>query len=317
MASFTIGVFAENPLLRDEACKKLGKKTSPDDVTFYSGVFEGNIITALDPAAFPAKVQPLVFSANLSDYCVVIADGVSPRLGEIIVTLDLLGKKSGCLVSQTIDFTPFVKGTSLEKWPVFATFDEAKLDALKFVPPETSGTPKGIVDHAFEVKGVGTIVLGVLKRGEISVHDKLTVFPILKQIEVRSIQMHDEDVKKAGCNDRFGLSVRGLESKDFERGFVLGKEMQSSKKVSFELAPSRFLREPVNNGEVLHASAGFQMAPCKISFEGSEAKAGEKKQAVVEFEKEFAFDSEDSLVLCRLNSRTLRVVASGKALKTA
>ncbi|MFA6048753.1 MAG: hypothetical protein WC792_02285 [Candidatus Micrarchaeia archaeon] len=319
MASFTVGVFAENPLLREEACKQLGKKNDAVDVTFYSGVFEGKIISALDPSGFPEKIQPLVFAANLSDYCVVIADAISPRLGEIIVVLDLLGRKNGVLVSQTIDFAPFVKGTSLENWKVFPTFDEAKMEVLGFNPPEAEvgKSPKGIIDHAFEVKGVGTILLGVLKRGEISVHDKLKLFPPALPIEVRSIQMHDADVKKTGLNDRFGLCIRGLESKDVERGFVAATEMNASKKISIAAAPTKFLREPVQNNEVLHASCGFQMAPCKIVFEGTELKAGETKAATLEFEREYAFDSEDSLLLCRLNSRTLRVVAKGNGLKPA
>ncbi len=319
MASFTVGVFSENPVLREEACKKMGKKNNSDDVNFYSGVFEGKIISSLDCASFPAKIQSLVFAANLSDYCVVIADALTPKLGEIIVTLDLLGKKHGVLVTQTIDFAPLVKGTSLENWKVHPTFDEAKLDVFQFEPeraPEGK-IPKGIVDHAFEVKGVGSIVLGVLKRGEIKVHDKLMMYPVQKAFEVRSIQMHDADVKSAGCNDRFGLAVRGLESKDVERGFVISTQMQSATKVSAQLSAARFLRQPILNGEVLHAGCGFQMGPCKVFFEGAELKAGQTISAIFEFEQPIAFDSEDDFVACRFNSQTLRVVAVGKQLKQA
>ncbi|MGC9114312.1 MAG: hypothetical protein ACP5IG_04520, partial [Candidatus Micrarchaeia archaeon] len=115
MSSLNIAVVGEDAALRESICKELAKKGSSDEIAFYNSIYQGKIITCLDPVQFPQKIASLVFSLSLSNYCVLAANAVSPAVGEAIIALDLLGKKSGCVVSENPDLlAPLLKNTALE-----------------------------------------------------------------------------------------------------------------------------------------------------------------------------------------------------------
>lgn len=64
------------------------------------------------------------------------------------------------------------------------------------------------VDHAFSVKGVGTVVLGLVTKGTVKKHDALKVLPGTKTVQVRSIQKHDDDFDLASEGDRVGSGLK-------------------------------------------------------------------------------------------------------------
>ncbi|MCI4361477.1 MAG: hypothetical protein L3J91_07200, partial [Thermoplasmata archaeon] len=66
------------------------------------------------------------------------------------------------------------------------------------------GTVQVPIDHAFPVKGVGAVALGVVRRGSLTAHEKLRLFPTPKLVEIRSIQVHDVDVRAARTGERVG-----------------------------------------------------------------------------------------------------------------
>ncbi|MCX6767845.1 MAG: hypothetical protein NTY90_03910 [Candidatus Micrarchaeota archaeon] len=311
MTSLNIAVFSDNPAKRIEIASAIAKKNSEDDLGYYSTVFQGKVISVVEPKAFPEKPQTALFAANLADYCVLAGSELGPRLGELIAALDLLGKTEGALVSDSLDWGPLVKGTALEGWKRFSSWDEAKDAVLSFEPVRQEGPPWGIVDHAFEIKGIGSVALGALKRGSIRVHDKLMFFPPGLECEVRSIQVHDADVEAAVAGDRFGACFKGCASKDVERGFVIAAEAGVAKDIEVELEAPRFLREPVKNGEVLHACIGLQFVTCKTVLE-KDLAGGERRRAKISCETPVAWTKGDNLVLVRLNAKGLRFVAKAR-----
>jgi selenocysteine-specific translation elongation factor len=164
------------------------------------------------------------------------------------------------------------------------------------------------IDHCFEVKGVGTVALGIVKRGGIAVHDRITAYPAGKEIEVKSIQKNDDDVTSAACWDRVGLALKNVKPGEIARGTVLSKEkMCVEEKFSCELSALKFAREPLVNDEALHVSAGLQFEPCRLEIQG-EIKPGEKGKGMVKTEKPIAFLKEENLLLCDLNAKGLRIV---------
>jgi selenocysteine-specific translation elongation factor len=70
-----------------------------------------------------------------------------------------------------------------------------------------------IVDQSFNVTGIGCVVLGVVMQGTINAKDKMTAYPTKKPLEIRSIQMHDVDVKTAPMGARVGLALKGIQSR--------------------------------------------------------------------------------------------------------
>ncbi|OIO24065.1 hypothetical protein AUJ65_02135 [Candidatus Micrarchaeota archaeon CG1_02_51_15] len=311
--SLNVAVLGEDADLREDVCKALAKKGTVDEIAFYNSVFQGKLVTCVDCVQFPSKVHSLVFALNLSNYCVLIANSLTPAVGETIVAADLLGKNDGCIVSNNPDqFAPFVKGTSLEGWKRFSSVEEAREAVLAFEPGFVDGPVKGVVDHAFEVKGVGSVALGVLLRGTMKVHDKLTAFPSGKAVEVRSIQKQDHDVSSAECWDRFGISMKGVTSAEVGKGeFLSSKPLKAVQQLEVETSVSKFVKEPLGKEgrEVLHACVGLQVVPCDLEGVVAAGKAGKVKLV---FHKPLAFDEGDVLLLLRLDAKGLRAVGSAK-----
>ncbi|MFH0972232.1 MAG: EF-Tu/IF-2/RF-3 family GTPase [Candidatus Micrarchaeota archaeon] len=309
MGSITIGIFGENPEGRQHAANALAKKGSAEDISVYQTVYSGKIISVVEPTKYPEKVATLAYSAYLSDYCVVLADAMTPALGEIIVTLDLLGKKHGCIISS-LDLKPMTKGTNLENYGQFESVDAAREKIYAFEPERDASAPVfGSIDHSFEVKGVGSILLGFLHSGKISVHDKLKVHPSGKELEVRSIQMHDEDVKETNAGDRFGLAIRLLTSKDVARGDIVTRienNLRTGKELDVNIQLSKFAREPLKNGEQIHAFHFLEDSPCKWS--GEEIAGGKDGKGKLIFDKPFSFKTEDPILVVRLDAKGLRVI---------
>ncbi|WP_291764508.1 translation elongation factor [Caldivirga sp. UBA161] len=71
------------------------------------------------------------------------------------------------------------------------------------------------VDRAFNVKGVGLVVLGFALT-QVSVHDKLMALPMGKEVEVRSIQVLDEDQDSVLPGTRVGLALRNARLEEIE-----------------------------------------------------------------------------------------------------
>ncbi|MBI5176520.1 hypothetical protein HY995_00365 [Candidatus Micrarchaeota archaeon] len=313
-SSLNIAVLGENAQSRERAASSLGKKAGVDDLGFYHTVFQGKIVSAIDPAAYPAKLSTLTQALALCDYALVVADAPSPPLGEIIVALDLLNSHETAFCGA-IDFTPFLSNTAhLKESKVFADPNEAKQFLLEKENPNLEGPAKILVDHCFEVKGVGTVALGVVKRGEVKIHDSLTSFPSGQPVEIRTIQKNNQDAKDARCGDRVGLSIKGLKAGDVPRGAVFAKgEIGTRSEIKCVVALSKFRKNPLKSGETLHLAAGLQFEPCRIELGAGDAEAEIKPDssalATLKCEKPIAFENGEKMLLCNLNAKGLRAIA--------
>ncbi len=202
-----IAVLSDQPAKRKEFCKLVGKETGNGDISFYSSNFQGTIRTLIEPSLYPDKLQPLLYTLSIADYVVVIADGLTPALGELIVTLDSLRKEKGILISSVE--LPIAK-TVLEKYIHLQDFQEAKEKILSLpVQNSNEDVPFALVDSAFSVKSVGNVVLGALKSGLIKKRDKLLHLPSQIEMEVKNIQLNDKDVTEVSAGGRFGISYKG------------------------------------------------------------------------------------------------------------
>ncbi|MCL5114953.1 MAG: EF-Tu/IF-2/RF-3 family GTPase, partial [Candidatus Marsarchaeota archaeon] len=64
---------------------------------------------------------------------------------------------------------------------------------------------------------VGRVESGVLKAG-----DQIVIMPGNIKTEVKSIEMHHQQLQKAEPGDNVGFNVKGIEKKDIKRGDVVG-----------------------------------------------------------------------------------------------
>ncbi len=98
----------------------------------------------------------------------------------------------------------------------------AALDLLK-VPDKPVSLPLRIpVQDSYTISGIGTVPVGRVETGKMKPGDKIIFMPAKAVGEVKSIEMHHQEVKEALPGDNIGWNVRGVEKKDIRRGDVCG-----------------------------------------------------------------------------------------------
>jgi elongation factor 1-alpha len=83
------------------------------------------------------------------------------------------------------------------------------------------------IQDVYNITGIGVVPVGRVETGVMKVGDKVTIVPAREgkgvSGEVKTIEMHHEQMQKAEPGDNIGFNVRGIGKKDIARGDVLGK----------------------------------------------------------------------------------------------
>ncbi len=74
----------------------------------------------------------------------------------------------------------------------------------------------------YTISGIGTVPVGRVETGRMQNGDSVSFQPSGVGGEVKTIEMHHEEVPKAGPDDNVGLNVRGVGEDDIRRGDVCG-----------------------------------------------------------------------------------------------
>lgn len=300
--------------------KEIGKKGTSTDITFYNLKKGDATLTLIEPTRYPEKLSSLFYAASLADVAVVVIDKVTAQLGECILELNCAKVSGGYLILRNYldiaQIAPLIKGTVLEQYKVLPddlnVLRETLLDdAAKLT--EERGTNPGIVpiDHHFNVKGIGTVILGCVQAGTIHKHDQVTVHPLGKTIQIRSIQKHDDDVAEAYAGDRVGLALKGIEAEDLDRGYVLtaATGVKNVCEVTGKVTIIPYWPEPLKEQMVLYVGHWMQFLPCRVKKVDT---SGDWRLAEITltFEKELTFLSGSSAVLHYLEGEKLRIVGT-------
>ncbi|UUX93504.1 translation elongation factor EF-1 subunit alpha [Methanoplanus endosymbiosus] len=112
--------------------------------------------------------------------------------------------------------TPWYKGVTLLE----------SLDDL--VQPELpTGLPFRLpIQDVYSISGIGTVPVGRVETGIMKKGMKVSFMPANKSGEIKSIEMHHEEVPQAQPGDNVGFNVRGIGKNDIRRGDVCGPEEQ-------------------------------------------------------------------------------------------
>ena len=81
------------------------------------------------------------------------------------------------------------------------------------------------IQDVYEITGIGTVPVGKIETGIMKIGQKVKILPGRsgKGIdgEIRSIEMHHEQLKEAPAGDNVGINIRGVGKKDMARGDVI------------------------------------------------------------------------------------------------
>ena len=89
------------------------------------------------------------------------------------------------------------------------------------VPEKPVDKPLRIpIQDVYSVEGVGTVPVGRVETGEIDSDDSVVFSPSGNTAELKSIEMHHEEIGEAGPGDNIGFNIRGLGKDEVKRGEV-------------------------------------------------------------------------------------------------
>jgi selenocysteine-specific translation elongation factor len=298
----------------------LGKKGTTTDITLYNLKRDEDTVTFIEPTRYPERLAPLFYAVALAEKAVVVVDDLNAALGECLVMLQCTGINSGFFILRNYlpqeKVLPLIKGTSLESFEFIE--DNPTLLKERCLTEAAQKTATGEnavgtvpVDHAFSVKGVGTVVLGMVAKGTIRKHDSLKVLPGAKTAQVRFIQKHDDEFDSASKGDRVGLSLKNVEVEDVDRGAVLTTDLavKTSKTLETHASLVKYWTTPLKAGMVVHVGHWMQFFNCKVEAVSDEGD-WRKPALTLALEKELVHYPGDTAVLAYLEGGKLRVAGT-------
>jgi selenocysteine-specific translation elongation factor len=295
-----------------EFVKELGKKGQSSDITTYDSKKEDRIMTYVIPSGFPDKIQPLITAVNLGEYSIVNVDKLDKFLGEQILALDLMRLDKGFLLHsysvESESLKSLLKNTVASSFKVEENIESLK-ESITSIPSIKRDGPTIIhIDNVFNVKGVGVVVLGILKQGTIKVHQELILFPQNKTVIIKSIQMHDKNVEESHSPARVGLALTGVSYDEISRGDILSNYTHFSSSdqeliIDFDKVP--FYKNELSETHSYLLAIGTQIRSAKIQ------KLENNKLKILS-DNVFSFKDGDIAILLNPDSKDIRIVGSGR-----
>ncbi|MFA5313750.1 MAG: EF-Tu/IF-2/RF-3 family GTPase, partial [Methanomassiliicoccales archaeon] len=116
------------------------------------------------------------------------------------------------IIASASDKMPWYKGDTLV----------GALNKLKLPEVQTGKALRLPVQDVYTITGIGTVPVGRVETGILKPDMKIIFMPSNKIGEVKSIEMHHEQLTQAVPGDNVGFNVRGIAKNDIKRGDVAG-----------------------------------------------------------------------------------------------
>ena len=319
MPNLTVAVLAPNGYARD-----LGKKGTSTDITFYNLKKGHDTVTFLEPTRYPDRLAPLFYVVSMAHEAIVVVSEITPMLAEWILMLDCAGVKNGTIVLknyiQPNQIAPLTKGTVLEAYKIMEEdFIGLSADLLARaanqpdIEPKEGAVGSVPIDHHFNVRGIGTVILGCVADGWIKKHDKMRVEPLGKTAQIRSVQKHDDDFAWAYAGDRVGCALKDIDAEELDRGFVLTTDpnVTNSTAVTGDARLVKYWPSEIKEQMVVSVGHWMQFLSARITKvdNGSDWHV---PKLTLEMETPLVYKPGDTAVIHYLDGGKLRIVGTIK-----
>jgi elongation factor 1-alpha len=114
-------------------------------------------------------------------------------------------------------------------WKIKSKTREAQgftlVDALDAIEPPTRPTDKPLrlpLQDVYKIGGIGTVPVGRVETGVIKPGMVVTFAPNNLTTEVKSVEMHHEQLEEGVPGDNVGFNVKNVSIKELRRGYVAG-----------------------------------------------------------------------------------------------
>ncbi|HUB92682.1 MAG TPA: translation elongation factor EF-1 subunit alpha [Candidatus Saccharimonadales bacterium] len=118
----------------------------------------------------------------------------------------------GVNVSSKSDKLPWYTGPTLLE--AIDTFE---------VPKKPTDKPLRLpIQDVYSIAGFGTVPVGRVETGIMKPGDQIIIMPSGVKTDVKSVEMHHQQMAQAGPGDNVGFNIKGVDKKDIKRGDVVG-----------------------------------------------------------------------------------------------
>ena len=314
-----IGVFGSNPEVKSAFLSSIAKKNESEGIIVYQRNEGGKKYSFLDDDLYPEKVQGYARIASIADHAYYIfpKDGkLTASDGELAILMDSFGLKgevqvidgSKDLVSDTVKSS--FKGLELSDYQINERSSKSSvldLSRVEFSNNYPADRTLVYIDRAFNVKGVGVVVLGFVLCGKVSVHDRLRLLPsdTEKFAEIKGIQVSDEDQETTQRGLRVGLSLKGVDLKDLSKtSWMDDGTFSISSSIEFDFQQSQYYRPTILDRD-LHIESNGELMVSRIT------RGTNSESRVANLQSKAPFWKGMRVCVIDLNSRPLRVVGGG------
>merc|ERR1711937_691468 len=173
-------------------------------------------------------VKKLIVCLNKMDGC----DYSKKRFDEVVVNVkEWLKKKNMYKKAKFIPISGLEgdnlieKSTNMDWYNSKPYCGKTLLEVLDTIKPPKRPTDKPLrlpLQDVYKIQGIGTVPVGRVETGLIKPGMSVKFAPCNKAtpFEVKSVEMHHEQLESAGPGDNVGFNTKGLTMKDVKRGFV-------------------------------------------------------------------------------------------------
>ncbi len=305
----------------------------------------GRRLSVVDVPGHERFVRTMVAGATGIDlFLLVVAadDGVMPQTREHAAIVELLGIPAGVVAITKRDLVDdelaglarlsvdeLLEGGPYAGAPVHevSSLTGAGLDGLRAALDTAAAGAHGRaaagptrlpVDRSFTLRGIGTVVTGTLWSGEVAAGDRLAIEPGGREVRVRSVQVHDAAVERAGAGQRVALALVGVERGQVRRGHTLASPgvLRASYRLDCELRVLAGAPQALRSGLPVTVHHGTAEVPARIAVRGAAAiEPGEAGAVQLRLSRPLAALRDDQLVVRLTAPQT--TVAGGRVLDPA
>ena len=319
------------------------------DIGFTAFELHEYLVVLVDAPGHADLISNAVAAANIIDIAILVIaanEGPMVQTGEHILVLESFGvdliialNKVDLVNQQELDkvtqkIRNILKQTRFENAriiPISAKMNqgieelkEALYSILKPPVRKTEGPFKMPIDHAFPIKGAGTVLTGTISRGRIVVGDTLEIVPIGLSGKIKSIQIFKDNLPNASAGDRVGIAIPGIDFQKIYRGCYAAKPgtLIKTNKISIKAQLSELFKGIITPKMQVHVTVGMPTVPGVIypyelntneSILVNEVHPGETFSAFILLNEYAAVEMGDPIIISRLDlpPSTLRIIGSG------
>ncbi|MFX1481693.1 MAG: selenocysteine-specific translation elongation factor [Promethearchaeota archaeon] len=262
------------------------------DLGFTMFGLDKYLVTLVDAPGHADLIRSVVAGANIIDSAIlVIASDEGPKIqtGEHIVVLLSMGVQSLVVALSKIELVNESQLVNVENRirSLLANtiykdarivrvsahtgigIDELKQALIQVVKPRPRSTEGPLIlpiDHAFPIKGYGTVVTGTILQGTIRSGESVEIAPLSKKSRVRSIQTFGKVRENASAGDRVGINIPDIDDTEITRGDYLctSGSMSTSSGLKVRIQANPLYRGRITKRMTVSASIGMPSVTCQI-----------------------------------------------------